>query len=313
MKMTGELELPKWPIALANLGKAVFTASEDGKLPPLTIALCLPRLDFAAMFIGVGIISKYLAVAPSQSEENRIKDLIGRSVIFELGNGKKIGGRLEYCEDSHRYKVCEYVKTKKKTFNLGESVSIKHVLDEKQWNGVRPADLEFNSERGASRAQIDRSCSRTSSLASLGPIFDISPNIAANEAKCLFSAVGNKSRMHEELEQDLQKETASSMRAILRPQSLSEYHSSFRCRLESKDYRALDDSDIMIAEASRTLGDLLHCSRNKYRVVLLGRNSADYQECSNLVLDAFERRKNLTPKTGIVLPNAFRALAFYHS
>jgi hypothetical protein len=306
-------QMPQWPNALANLGKAVFAASEDGKLPPLTIALCLPRLDFAALFIGVGIISKYLAFAQSQSEENRIKDLIGRSVILELENGKKIGGRLEYCEDSHKYKVCEYVKTKKKKFNLGESVSIKHVLNEKHWNGVRSADLEFNSERSVSRAQIDRSCSRTSSLALLGPIFDIPPNASANEAKCLFSAVGNKSRMHDELEQDLLKESASSLRAILRPLSLSEYDSSFRCRLESRDFRVLDDSGIMIAEASRCLGDLLHYSKNKHRVVLLGRNSADYQECSNLVRDAFERRKNLILNVGINLPKAFRSLAFHHS
>jgi len=305
--------MPQWPNALANLGKAVFAASEDGKLPPLTIALCLPRLDFAALFIGVGIISKYLAFAQSQSEENRIKDLIGRSVILELENGKKIGGRLEYCEDSHKYKVCEYVKTKKKKFNLGESVSIKHVLNEKHWNGVRPSDLEFNSERSVSPAQIDRSCSRTSSLALLGPIFDIPPNASANEAKCLFSAVGNKSRMHDELEQDLLKESASSLRAILRPLSLSEYDSSFRCRLESRDFRVLDDSGIMIAEASRCLGDLLHYSKKKHRVVLLGRNSADYQECSNLVRDAFERRKNLILNVGINLPKAFRSLAFHHS
>ena len=306
-------QLPKWTIALANLGKAVFASAEEEKLPPFTITLCLPRVDFAAVFIGVGIISKRLSLAELLSEKQRIKGLIGQNVFFDAGNGRKIMGRLEYCEISCDYKVCEYNKTQRNSFKPGDSVSKKHVLNKKNWNTVRTADCEFSLERGASRMQIDKSCMRMSNLDLLGPIFGIPQDSGIHEARCLFSAVGNKSRLHDELEQNLQEETSSSLRGILRPQSLSEYESSFRCRFESRDCQLLDDCGILIAESSRSLGDLLHASRNKNRVVLLGRNSADYEECSNHVRDAFERRKNVMPNLTSDLPEAFRSLAFYHS
>jgi len=74
-----------------------------------------------------------------------------------------------------------------------------------------------------------------------------------------------------------------------------------------------DSCNILIAEASRSLGDLLQDSRDKHRIVLLGRNSADYAECANLVHDAFERRKDMTQNLTSELPEAIRSLSFYHS
>jgi hypothetical protein len=306
-------QFPQWPIALANLGKVVFASAEEQKLPPFTIALCLPRVDFAAVFIGVGIISKHLSVAELLSDEQRIKGLIGQNVFFETRNGRKIVGRLEYCEISYDYKVCEYSKTKKNSLKAGDSVSKKHVLNKKDWNTVQPTDCKFDLERGASRIQIDKSLTRMSNLDSLGPIFDIPRDSGIYEARCLFSAVGNKSRLYDELDQNLQEDAPSSLRGIVRPQSLPEYESSFRCRLESRDYQMQDGCGILIAESSRSLGDLLHGNRNKHRIVLLGRNTADYGECSNLVRDAYARRTNGMPNLTSDLPEALRSLAFYHS
>ena len=72
-------QMPQWPNALANLGKAVFAASEDGKLPPLTIALCLPRLDFAALFIGVGIISNIWLLPNRNLKKIELKISLGEA------------------------------------------------------------------------------------------------------------------------------------------------------------------------------------------------------------------------------------------
>jgi hypothetical protein len=300
--------MPHWPVALANLGKAVFSAAEDHTCPPFTIALCVPRLDFAAAFIGVGIISKYLTVAEFLSEEQRIKDLVGKSVVFDTGTGNRIAGRLEYCEIRGDYKICEYARRKSLKSSYGA-----HVLERKDWNAVRPVNCEFSLERRVSRTQIARISKRLSSLDSLGPVFGLPLEEAATDSACLFTIFGNKSRLHDELRQNLEEGTPSSLQGILRPQSLQEFESSFRCRLESRDSRLFDGCGIVIAEASRSLSDLLLSSRSKHRVVLLGRNSADYEECSSIVLDAFGRRKDLMPSLTSDLPQAVQSLTFYHS
>lgn len=300
--------MPQWPVALANLGKAVFSAAEDHTCPPFTIALCVPRLDFAAVFIGVGIISKYLAVAEFSSEEQRIKDLVGQHVVFDTGIGKKIAGRLEYSDTCRDYKICEYDRPKSY-----KSSYAAHVLETKDWKGVRPVNCEFSLERRVSRTQIARLSKRLSCLDLLGPIFGLPLEETATDSACLFTIFGNKSRLHDELHQNLEEGTPSSLLGILRPQSLQEFESSFRCKLESRGSRMFDGGGIVIAEASRSLGDVLLSSRRKHRVVLLGRNSADYEECSSIVLDAFGRRKDLMPSLTSDLPQAARSLTFYHS
>lgn len=300
--------MPQWPVSLANLGKAVFSAAEDDRRPPFTVALCVPRIDFAAVFVGVGIISKYLAVAEFSSEEQRIKDLVGQHVIFDTGNGKKIAGRLEYSEICCDYKICEYERPKSL-----ESSYAAHVLERKDWKAVRPVNCEFSLERRVSRTQIARLSKRLSSLDSLGPIFGLPLEETATDPACLFTIFGNKSRLQDELHQNLDEGTPSSLQGILRPQSLPGFQASFRCRLAGRDTCLLDDCGILIAEASRSLGDLLLGSRSKHRIVLLGRNSADYEECSNIVLDAFARRKDPMPDIPCDLPQAIRILAFFHA
>jgi hypothetical protein len=305
-------QFPQWPISLANLGKNLYEAVKDKSSPPFTFALCMPRLNFAALCIGVGILCKHINSAKSSSEEQKIKELLGQSVIFNKGT-KKIGGILEYCEIRNSYKILQYDRTKKRKLKPGDSLAKAVVLARNEWNAVRSADFEFSLERGASKAQIERLSVRLSALEALAPVFGIPNDADANEAKCLFTVAGNKTRVLDELTQDLQVGTFSCLKGILRPQSFPEFASSFRCRLESSKCQITDDSGILIAEASRSLGDLLRSSRSKHRVVLLGRNSAEYEECSNLILDAFRSRKNGMPDVIYDLPQTLRVLAFYQS
>jgi len=313
MAMAEGNELPEWPIALANLGKIAFTASEKKETPPFTIAICTPRINFAAFFIGVGMISKYLEAAESQSEKERISELVGKKVIFELENGKKIAGRLEYGEIQKNFRICEYNLTKKKKLKPGESVSRSQILREKDWETVRLADFEFSLERPVSRAQLEESCKRTSDVDSLGPIFGVSCNTVAGGTKCIFTVIGNKTRLLDELNENIRDGSSSSFRNLLRPQNLPEYASSFRCKIESRGTPISNDSGIIIAESSRTIGDLLYESRSMHRIILLGRNLADYEEASGLILEAYGRRRNTEIKLLSELPEAFRYLTFHHA
>jgi hypothetical protein len=313
MAMAEGNELPKWPIALANLGKNAFAASEKKETPPFTIAICTPRINFAALFIGVGMISKYLEAAESQSEKERISELVGKKVIFELENGKKIAGRLEYCEIKKNFRICEYNITKKKKLKPGESVSRSQILREKDWETVRLADFEFSLERPVSPAQLKETCKRTFDFDSLGQIFGVPCNTVAGGTKCNFTVIGNKSRLLDEINENIRGDSSSSFRDLLRPQNLPEYASSFRCKIESRGNQISNDAGIIIAESSRTISELLYESRSMHRILLLGRNLADYEEASGLILEAYGRRKNTEINLFSELPEAFRYLAFHHS
>ena len=307
-------EMPAWTLALSSLGEALYSTISDDTCPPFTIALCLPRIDFAAVFIGAGIISKHLSSDQSLPEEQRMKELIGKSVVFDAGNGRTTVGKLEYCEINHDYKISEFDRSKKSTSGHAKVLASAVVLEKKDWRSVRPAGREFSSERRVGRHQIEKLNKHASASKSLGGLLGLSlHDVRAEDARCFFTIVGTRSRLHEELTQDLRQEKSSSLAGVLRPEYLPEFTSSFRCRVESRSSQLTEDCGIFLIEASRYLGDHLSASRGANRVVLLGRNSADYDECASTLIAGFAAHGEMMPGSVENLPPTIKSLAFYNS
>lgn len=306
--------MPVWTLALSSLGEALYATTSDDACPPFTIALCLPRVDFAAVFIGAGIISKHLSSDQTLPEEQRMKQLIGKSVVLDAGDGCTIVGKLEYCDINHDYKISEFDRSKTSTSAHAKVLASAVVLDKKDWRAVRPAGRQFSSERRVGRHQIQKLNKHASASKSLGGLLGLSLHeVRAEDARCLFTIVGTRSRLHEELTQDLQQENSSSLAGVLRPQYLPDFASSFRCRVESRSSQLTEVSGIFLIEASRYLGDHLSGSRGATRVILLGRNSADYDECANTLIAGFAAHGETMPGAVENLPPTIKSLAFYNS
>jgi len=305
-------DLPQWPIDFANFGRTVYEASKSKTCQPFTFVLCMPRIEFAALLIGAGIISKYLAETESLSDQERIKEFVGSGVIFDSEKYGKIAGYLEYCEITKEYKICQYNKVSKKSSKPGHSVTRKLVLRKQDWSSVRPVDRQIPRERLLGQAKIDIISRRMSAIENLGPIFGFNRDPASNKASCLFTIIGNKTRLLYELSEDLQPPKDSSLLGILRPQGIKSELSGW-CAIESFGAELNENNSILILESSRNLGDLLLASKSRNRVILLGRNVASYEECANLVLDNFSKRKNEIKELDISLPATVQPLAFYQA
>jgi hypothetical protein len=310
----GSVEMPIWALALSSLGEALHSTVSDDGCHPFTIALCLPRVDFAAVFIGAGIISKHLSSGQILPEEQRMKQLIGKSVVLDKGDGNTTVGTLEYCDVYHDYKISEFDRSKKSTSAQVKVIASAVVLDKKDWCAVRPAGRQFSSERRVGRHQIEKLNKHASASKSLGSLLGLSLHeIRAEEARCLFTIFGTRRRLHDELTQDLEQENNSSLAGVLRPQYLPEFASAFRCRVESRGGQPTEDCGILLLEASRNLGDHLAATRAANRVILLGRNSADYEECANTMIADFAIRGEMMPGSVTNLPATIKSLAFYNS
>ena len=289
-----------WIDYLIYIGEFIQALSAKDKAKNITIALCLPRIDYAAAFIGLRILK-----GSNVNSEAKIADAVnapplhqwvGKWVAFQTKAGQDIVGILEYCSNFNEYKIRHY---KRKMPNLADvtleeraayrpptSGGLWDILQPSDWPRVTPAGREFNEARRVGSHQIERVVNTSKTISNLSKFldFDFSKlNIITN--KSIFDIYCNKSRITREISESLSSDSDAILSEILKPKESSfDRTSGHYCEIKSNKIEVNSiKGSIMIIESGNLLSDHLVQSRSCNRVILLGRNTPHYQESAHLI------------------------------
>jgi hypothetical protein len=303
---TGGL-LPCWAEALVKLG---FIFARDIELYPLshaTLAISLPRIEFAALFIALGVLKWKAGKGAQQEGVDKLRSMLGTWVSYE-SNGITRVGRLDYVPQSADYciKILEFKGRKlpnfeelsfeaRKNYNPPKSGGLWHFVTPPFWPTVKPVGREFNEERGARADQVKRiaSAARNSEVTEkiVGPGRQHWLMTSREKPVCIF---GSKSRLAEELYENISLARSSDkfrLSDLLRPVGANEYAASSHVLIGSCANMAQVDSEtICVIEAGRLLEDNLRSSSGNNRVVLLAHSVPSYEQTAHIVKNAYFRR-----------------------
>jgi hypothetical protein len=274
---------PKWPLDLISLGYEFACLSTGQSDLSWTLALCLPCVDYASAFLGLGILKARLEENESTGEE-RMRNLLGRYVICEGKSNLGKLGFLEYCEINKDFKITEFSR---------KNSSFSWVLNEEDWSKITPVGLSFNRERRLSASQIKHIEEEAISVMRINRLFQCGfGNAIFENPRTAFIVRGNKARIFEEITNPLSLEGNPILESVLRPRYEDRYSSSFHCSIESirASIDNKDNDSIIIIEADRNLPDELISSRKKNRIIIMGRNTVSYDDSASQVIEAFSRR-----------------------
>jgi len=306
--------LPPWAMDLISLGECFLNLTRVHEDRRLTLALCLPRVEFAAAFLGLGILKMMTneQMLPSQ-EEHRIRGLLGEWVTFQGTKRKPVIGQLEYFENEKKYKIREPVKQNDKK-KIGASSGLLHVLRTQDFDKVQRAGRSYNQNRRVGSNQFRKVISQNNSLSVLGKMLTCElEHLQSQPPGDVFNIYGNRSRIDSDMLQSLMLGQNVCLADALRPSSLRDYEESHRCQVfPARSVLPEDGACIVIIEGSRGLPDQLSATSNSNRIILLARNSPCYEECVDSVLDRYRLRKGDLSEPIMVNSKLIISRAFFH-
>jgi hypothetical protein len=315
--------IPNWSTELVDLGERFSRAATENPDRRLSLALCLPRIDYAAALVGVGIMKSRIPNAEIETDEKRLQKHVGQWVSYMNLSGKTQVGTLEYCNINKKFKLQIYNKKFPEPDSMSEeawrklkppkSNALWRVLNQEDLIGVHPTGKKFNPGRRVAKNQIKKITSETASISNLSELFGCELEAASIEdSGILFSVFGNKTRISEEVSNSLFPEMEARIEEVIRPRTSLPEKGIFQCTVETaRSTMPDDDRIIVIIEADRSLPDQLVASRKFNRIVLLGRNAAGYDESARCVMQEFDnRREDCELASGSI--EAIVTLSFYH-
>ena len=268
-------DMPLWAKTFINFGKLINTANNDHQSSrPKLIGLCIPRVDYAAIFIGFGaFLSKTLSYEESRSEAvKRLDSLIGGQVVYE-SRGQPHPGLLEAID--HDKQIALVVVQKAKGIDHHFEVQYEN------WHKIRASSISVDIEMGVGKRLLNQAQQHQKNNESIAQIF--SPAVAeglAQETQPFATAFVEKSRVQDELD-ELEIQTNRGSISIEEVLNLKQIRTGTKMKLKtaSSDV-AIAPSEINIIEAGRSLAEQLQQLENRPTVVLLGRNRASYKEAA---------------------------------
>ena len=296
--------LPEWGTALVKLGGQFASKVRQNPSRRITIALCLPCLDYAAAFVGLGIIGKPNDTSSGDSMEERMKGLLGKDVSFKVGD-RTLVGVLSWCSMERVYQI--EVKRKNLATGLYE-------IEPDCWAKVHPVGRELNRNRRLSPRQVQAIADQNSTIGKIGLMTgcDLWEPVLGESGK-IFSVYGNKSRITREISESLFPAKSICLEKILRPEGFTGCDDSYHCAVES-GRSAIDGEEgaMVIIEGGRTLPDQLAASRRFNRVILIERSAANYEDSAAAVMEQASLRIDENSGIEVQLPGSIRILSFCH-
>lgn len=314
--------LPEWAHSFISFGEIMALKVQENTDKKLTVALCLPRVDYAGAFLGLGIMKADCTSGNTDSEPERLKQLVGKWVSFE-GPRKAVVGILEHCEYRNEFSIREYSRIPEedsmteeecRNFQPPQIAAAWTVVMPKYYSKVHPTGRIFNEERRVGTNQVESVVSQNHSVSTLSKLIGVNFAEAYPETtKNPFCIIGNKSRIQNELSEPIFENDPTCLAEILRPGCMPKYSDSRCCDIVSpRAFNKDGNPPFVIAEGSRSLADTLVSSRSSNRIILLGRNSPTYEECVESLMDEFSIRKNESPEIKFESSSAIITLPFYH-
>jgi len=283
------MQFPAWAEFLAKVGCYMTQKnSEIDKQTPKIAAVCLPRIDYSALFTAYGALYSLSTAENTGSEFKNInlQPLIGKTVSYLKVrdiNATTYLGRLESVDNASGTAILITRRDGKANFSCS--------INRKDWHRIRGTDIPFDIAKGATDRQ--RLCAGEAYL-EYHEIAEVVGHALASAATRIsdsyLTIVGEKNRFTEELESLHFKSDEASIPAGLLLNSENDSGKYFR---NSGRYiellasgRDLTESKtpVVIIEAGRRLGDhLQQLGQNQRAIILVAANKRSHNDVVELL------------------------------
>lgn len=311
-------ESGRWIRSLVELGG--FVGTQDAS-QPVTVAVCLPRVEFSGLLLAVGAGLRASLNTPNNDWRNIWPDWIGRRIAFSY-----VGNPYVYWQGIISGASSETPEKLNIQTNSGpgwqlplsELHSIK--LDpEKAGQPLGdhyPAKKAFRDERGERLKKLliqyafkDETCGKhKTSLANkvVGELYGSWHQI---------TLVGVKNRIFAEFNESLpcatNEQTACQFADLLRPEGLVE-DSAILQLISARDLATESAWPLVLIEGSRRLSENLRATEKKHRIILLGRNEPHYSDSVDIVNNQFQQRTADFSLPDCSFPEQIKLRMFHH-
>jgi hypothetical protein len=292
----------QWIRTLVELGALVWAADS---LRPITIAVCLPRVEFAGLLVAAGACL-CATLSPVESDWRQTwKQLIGKRVIYSYRESPYVFWEGILCE-SHQEPALRL------TIQVTESGDVDRPSLEDLH--LLRLDLERDGQQLCARIHgktrfVGAPRNKVLTLLRRHAVGDI----------CSWwhqlTLVGKKSRISYELNEILpfrsNAVTGCTFADLLRPHGWVEDSAILRL-ISAQELTCEGAQGIIVIEASRLLSDHLRATRQHHRVILLGRNEPHYSDAADVVIGQFQKRQGDFPASNLECTQYINFLIFHH-
>lgn len=319
--------LPRWTHPLIQLGYEFARARKIDPEGRLTMGICIPRLEFAALIISLGALKWKSSEVVPKTGLDRLRSMHKAWVSFQVGGETNVG-ILDTLPDSEtgEVKILNFQGRKLPVFedmtfeerlNFVPPVSggCWYVLEPQDWPSIRPMGREFNEERGARKDQVRRIAADARLSVQAEQL--IGPGAASwlvSSKESPIHIFGNKTRLEDELEEEIRLGEhlgAFNFAELLRPAGFNVVYPRTNVQPFSK-IASSETPLLCLIEGGRNLGDHLRASAGSDRIVLLAQNESAYESAVQVLKNAFHGRAGDWSWDGIVLPSYIKILSFRH-
>jgi hypothetical protein len=306
------LNLPDWALYLMELGMFVSDRNRTRVEGTETFVVCLPRIEYAAVFLTMGAV---LESAPRLSEASGIKDqiqtLLGQDVVINTSQGPKVGRLHEIISPPDSY--AGYIRLLQKETERGTVRRKVKLIDPKSIQAIAPLGTTLNLTRRPTKRQIERFGERGDCVDSLREAFgESAANWIVSGDQAVATILGVRKRIEEECEEYVplrDSDRAFMVKTVLKPSCIVQYADSYHVRVESsRKAEDIDGGHFYIIEPDAAISDFLRISRDSVRVVLLNRSASSYSCSADVLLQEYGQRNEEVEHP--LPPETIKTLAF---
>jgi hypothetical protein len=292
----------QWMRTLAELGALVCAADS---LRPMTVAVCLPRVEFAGLLVASGACL-CAALSPAENDWRRTwKQLIGKRVAYSYREQPYVFWEGILCEPDQEPALRMNIQ----------------LTDSGDLDRLKLEDLHLikvDAERDGQRLG-PRIHGKTAFKDALShKLSTLLPRDAIGELCSWWlqvTLVGQKNRISDECNEipPLGSNAAigCTFADLLRPEGWVADSAILRL-LSTRELTTECPRGIVVIEGSRRLSEHLNATKQHHRVVLLARNEPHYSDAADVVIGQFQQRGAEFPAVNLQCPEHIHLMMFHH-
>jgi hypothetical protein len=295
-------ESRQWMRTLVELGGWLCAADS---LRPITVGVCLPRVEFAALLVATGGCL-FAALSPTKNDwRHTWKQLIGKRVAYAYRQQPYVFWEGILCDadqkDAVRMNIQVTESGEVDSPNMEDLHSIK-------------LDPERDGQRLGARIH-GKTAFRDARSQKLSVLL---PSHAVGEICSWWhqvTLIGKKNRISDELNETLpfrsNGATGCTFADLLRPEGWVADSAILRV-LTAQELTLACARGIVVIEASRRLSEHLSATNQHHRVILLGRNEPHYSDSADIVINQFQQREGDFLAPNLECPQHIDLKMFHH-
>lgn len=292
----------EWMRTLVKIGAWIASAEPSC---PLTVALCLPRVEFAGLLVASGACLHAAQSPVSADWRAQLSQLVGKRIAYSLCGNPYVywEGVLRQIEPSNP-----------------ETVRIQGTRNSPAdaWLLTDLASIQLDPERDAQElADVDQGKKAFRDERS-NRLRTVLPESAVGKLCSWWhklTLVGTRSRLAEELNQPFpwkaELPAGFTFADLLRPEGCVA-DSVITRMCTPKDLASESSFGIVLLEGSRRLSEYLSATQQHYRVILLGRNEPHYSDSAEIVVRHFQQRTSDAAGPELDCPKHINLKIFHH-